>query len=115
MITSRTVRGPAQGHEQLVDRRGVGRPVSSSRALASSFSVTTSQVSIGPMYRPFWSTIALTEQLEELGADADGRRARQVARVGQQPPLVLGRLVEHVDRLADHLVDLASAGAPPAS
>jgi hypothetical protein len=45
-------------------------------------------------------------QLKELGADSDRRCSRQVARVAQQTPLMLGLLGEHVDRLAEHLTDL---------
>ena len=80
--------------------------VSASRFSVSTFSVTTSQVIIGPMYLPLLVEHRADAQLEELGADVDRRRARQVARVGQQPPLVLGGLVEDVDRVADHLATL---------
>ena len=80
--------------------------VSASRLAVSTFSVTTSQVIIGPMYLPFWSIIALTLSSKSSGPTLIVARARQVPRVGQEPPLVLGRLVEHVDRVADHLVDL---------
>ena len=45
-----------------------------------------------------------------LGADPDQGPVRQVLGVGQEPPLVLGVLVEDVDRLADHLLGLAPAG-----
>ena len=105
VITSPVLRHRPRASSNWLTAR-TSAPVSASRFCVSIFSVTTSHVIIAPMYLPASSFIGADEQLEELGADVDRPRARQIARVRQDSLLMLGHLVEDVDRAADHLVDL---------
>ena len=66
VITSRTVRLRPRASSNWLTAR-VSAAVSASRLAVSTFSVTTSQVIIGPMYLPFWSSIALTISSKSSG------------------------------------------------
>lgn len=95
----------SKGHQQCVESRGVDR-----RLLFAHLQ----ELSLGDdLPGQHWTLVnALLivnrrdEQVQILWTEPDHGLVRQPLVIGQHPSLVLGLIVEHVDRFADHLLDL---------